>query len=567
MGSKKTEKSSAELYREERKKRMAREAKKHARRNPRIQRAGKAAGRAVSVILAAAIALGAVFGVLNFFGVPQMTLTAAKFGSLKANAAKYNFYYTELYQNIAQQSQQYEAYGKGMGVQLTGFDYTKTPTEQEYAGEDLKIKLKEGKKPTWADFLRVKTLENMRQYIVYAELARQTELTLTEEETADIDKQMEDYRSKAKDNDFALSRFLQMIYGKGVTERLFRSVMEERALAYKYVQKTQENIRNGITDEEIKTEYDKNIKDYALASCAGFKIAAKPEKQADDATDEQKAEAKKNAMEKAKTEAQTCLAAVTDEASLVEQAKAYDKKLTEDKIVQKNASYASVSGSLGEKAADWLFSDVLVSETRPAKTVIEDKDGYTVILVLEPPHRDERRPVSVRHILIKFPEDENGRPKEPTEEERLACYDKADELYKKLLSYGEKPTEDKFAELAKANSEDPGSKENGGLYEGVKLGQMAHEFEDWCFAAGRKAGDTGIVKTVYGYHIMYFVKADGEQFWEETIKNKLTSEKTEAAEKTLFAEDGSYAIAANKTVVKWASGQQEEQIKKQHVRH
>jgi parvulin-like peptidyl-prolyl isomerase len=64
-------------------------------------------------------------------------------------------------------------------------------------------------------------------------------------------------------------------------------------------------------------------------------------------------------------------------------------------------------------------------------------------------------------------------------------------------------TEDSFAELAKANSSD-GSASNGGLYEKVRLGQMVKEFEDWCFAKGRKPGDTGIVKTQYGYHVMYF---------------------------------------------------------------
>ena len=36
----------------------------------------------------------------------------------------------------------------------------------------------------------------------------------------------------------------------------------------------------------------------------------------------------------------------------------------------------------------------------------------------------------------------------------------------------------------------------------VQKGQMVPEFEDWCFAENRKEGDTGIVKTDYGYHVM-----------------------------------------------------------------
>ena len=33
---------------------------------------------------------------------------------------------------------------------------------------------------------------------------------------------------------------------------------------------------------------------------------------------------------------------------------------------------------------------------------------------------------------------------------------------------------------------------------------MVSAFNDWCFADGRKSGDTGIVETEYGYHVMYF---------------------------------------------------------------
>ena len=40
---------------------------------------------------------------------------------------------------------------------------------------------------------------------------------------------------------------------------------------------------------------------------------------------------------------------------------------------------------------------------------------------------------------------------------------------------------------------------------------MEKPFEEWCFAEGRKTGDYGLVKTEFGYHIMYFVK--GEEVW------------------------------------------------------
>ncbi|MBQ7595232.1 MAG: peptidylprolyl isomerase [Clostridia bacterium] len=104
--------------------------------------------------------------------------------------------------------------------------------------------------------------------------------------------------------------------------------------------------------------------------------------------------------------------------------------------------------------------------------------------------------VSVRHILIK-PEDTDN------EESVKAAEEKANSIYSEWKS-GE-AIEDSFAALASEHSEDPGSKSEGGLYDNVYEGQMVTAFNDWCFDKSRKHGDSGIVKTEYGYHIMYFV--------------------------------------------------------------
>jgi len=39
----------------------------------------------------------------------------------------------------------------------------------------------------------------------------------------------------------------------------------------------------------------------------------------------------------------------------------------------------------------------------------------------------------------------------------------------------------------------------------------------------RQVGDTDIVETEYGYHIMYYV--DGEPYWESTVSTQLQSER------------------------------------------
>ena len=52
---------------------------------------------------------------------------------------------------------------------------------------------------------------------------------------------------------------------------------------------------------------------------------------------------------------------------------------------------------------------------------------------------------------------------------------------------------------------------------------MVATFNDWCFDSARKPGDTGIVETNYGYHVMYFVGTTGQTYRDYQIVNDLIS--------------------------------------------
>ncbi|MBQ7254752.1 MAG: peptidylprolyl isomerase [Oscillospiraceae bacterium] len=148
--------------------------------------------------------------------------------------------------------------------------------------------------------------------------------------------------------------------------------------------------------------------------------------------------------------------------------------------------------------------------------------------------------VNVRHILI-VPEDAEN------DESWTAAETRAQEIYERWKSEG--ATEDGFAELAEMESEDPGSKSTGGLYEGVYPGQMVEAFNDWCFDASRKTGDSGIVRTEYGFHIMYFVSAEDTPYWLTQIdadyRNAKTQEHIEALSKqyTISYDTSKFVIA------------------------
>ncbi len=139
--------------------------------------------------------------------------------------------------------------------------------------------------------------------------------------------------------------------------------------------------------------------------------------------------------------------------------------------------------------------------------------------------RDSGKLVDVRHVLI-MPEgatSANIRTETFSEEAWAASEKKAQELYEQWKT-GDM-SEDSFAQLAMDNSDD-GSASIGGLYTDVTKGYMVEAFDAWCFDESRQIGDHGIVKTEFGYHIMYFV--DSAELWYETAKEDLLSEKTSA---------------------------------------
>ena len=131
--------------------------------------------------------------------------------------------------------------------------------------------------------------------------------------------------------------------------------------------------------------------------------------------------------------------------------------------------------------------------------------------------------VDVRHILLT-PEggvtDDAGNTTY-SEKEWEACREKAQALLDQFLA-GE-ATEDNFAQLATQFTVDPGSKQTGGLYEYVYKGQMVPEFDAWCFDDARKEGDTGLVRTSYGYHIMYYI--EGGEGWIRYCSDGIRSER------------------------------------------
>lgn len=117
---------------------------------------------------------------------------------------------------------------------------------------------------------------------------------------------------------------------------------------------------------------------------------------------------------------------------------------------------------------------------------------------------------NVRHILIA-PEggttDAEGNTTY-TDAEWEACKQKAEQV---LGEWEENATEENFSALVKKYTADTASASTGGLYEGItRDSSYVEEFRAWAVDTSRKEGDTGLVKTIFGYHIMYYVGGEAE---------------------------------------------------------
>lgn len=560
MENNQVEKSQAELYREERKKRMENAAKKNAKKSPQMTKAKKVIGKVVAIVLAVVVCLAAFYGIFNFFGIPQKVLTAAKIGDERVTVAKYNFYYMDMYLNTYNQSQSYDSqYGAGYGAMYTGYDSSKTPMEQEYPGtlEDF-----EGESATWADYFRVQSLKYLQTYLAYAKLAKEAGMTLDEDELADIDEQVESIRSSAESNDYSLNRYLTKIYGKGVNEKLLREVMEERQLAYKYAQQKQEDVETGVTDAQIEEEYTANPAEYALVTLNGFVVSADTSAIADDATDDEKTAATEAAMADAKAKAEGYAAKVNSAETLLEQAKAYNSTATEASVKLEDVTGTALASTFSQAASDWAYAaERAVGDV----TVVETSNGYAVLYMAVLPHKDMSKPVDVRHILIQFDTttDESGNTVALTSAEKEAYYQQAQAIYNQFL---ENPTEENFATLANNNSDDTGSNTNGGLYEDVHVGDMVTAFNDWCFDPNRKPGDSGIIETNYGYHVMYYVGNDNEETWKSTVRSTLASDALSAFDDEIVNGE-TYKINESDLMIKWSVSQLEDLITTRYINY
>ena len=321
---------------------------------------------------------------------------------------------------------------------------------------------------------------------------------------------MENLASSAASYGYSVSNYIKAIFGSMMTRSGFERMLRNSALAEAYLNSLSDPA--AYTEEELQAQYD--AEPNAFSQVQYEAVVFNSSSFSDSSEESEDSEA---AEESADLEDATAQAKAAAEDALAHFRAGESLEAVAQEL---NGTYSNTSSlyGTGSDMLTWLFDDA----RRNGDSAVLDYTYYgtsmgSVVVVFHGKERDDFHAVDVRHILV---DDEA----------------QANELLAQYLA-GEQ-TEDAFAALATEHSTDTGSAENGGLYTGVYPGQMVAAFNDWCFDASRQSGDTGIVATDYGYHVMYFVGSEDYPYWQEIAASRLASEKnaelTENVDKQLL---------------------------------
>ncbi len=433
-------------------------------------------------------------------GVREKNTVALTVGEHKINNVEMNYFFIDAVNNFYSQYGSYAA--------MFGLDAT-TPLNQQVLDEET------GR--TWADDFLESAQSSARSAYAAADAAEAAGFTLPQEALDQLEQFGSNLDLYAKVYGFSdADAYVQAMYGNGASKKSYMDYYTRNVLASAYQTEYRANFT--FSDDEIAARDAEEPTAYNSYSYHQYYLATS--KFLTGGTTDENGSTTYSDAEQAAAEAAAEAAAKSltgDEIGSVEDLDAAIAALSINAGATGAASTAytdTLSASVGSTIADWVKNSARKAGDKTyiastSTTTSEDGtqttkvNGYYVVY-FEGTSTNTFPLVNVRHILVKYEggtTDSNGQTTY-SDEEKAAAMTAAQEILD-TWKKGE-ATEDSFAALAAEKTGDEGSKDNGGLYEDIYPGQMVTAFNDWCFDDSRKVGDTGIVETEYGCHVMYF---------------------------------------------------------------
>ena len=462
------------------------------------------------VVMAAILVIALVVGVtqtISAKGIREKGTIALTVGEHKLNSVEMNYFFMDAVNNF------YSQYGSY--ASLFGLDMTK-PLNEQVVDETTGL--------TWADDFYNSAKSDAATVYALADAAAAAGYALPEDEAKSVEDELATLSLYATMYGYSgADQYLKAIYGNGADEKTYMEYNKLRALASSYYNHyadslTYDEAALAAAEAEDPMAYNAYSYNSYFLSVSRFQ---------EEGTDEQAA------AEAAKAAAESLLkvknVAELDEAIA---ALAVNEGTSASSTVYKDTAYGSVNSnfvdwvaSADRKAGDVDLFPYNVTSTAEDGTETTTLNGYYVVFFNG--STDNNFPLkNVRHILVSFAHDgseaegHDHTASDYTEAEKAGAKADAEAILAEFEA-GSK-SEESFATLANLKSDD-GDGTTGGLYEYIYPGQMVANFENWCFDESRQTGDTGIVETEYGYHVMYFVGNTEQTYREYQVENTLRS--------------------------------------------
>ena len=485
------------------------------------------------IVVAVALVLSIAVLVIQGFVAPNAA--AMTIGSEKIYSHELNYYYINAYSNFVNQV------GTEYASQLFGLDTTQSLKTQTYYADSSM---------TWHDYF-LNTAKNSAQQIhMLADAAKAEGVTLNEEYEAYVQDEMSGLADYVAENGYSMDSYLSAMYGKRMDQAEYERLVRNGYLASQYSEAKSEEFSSSYTDDDLTNYYNEHKNDFDLVTYRRYLVTAATE---DGMTDTQRNEALNAARSTAeamangstseaefiaqvvtqKNKENAAAAANTAEGEETTEPTEYTGDQAETDTLQSEVAYSSFSttNESSKAQADWLFDE---ARTTGDVTTIDTTTGTYVFFFMERSRHDYNT-VDVRHILVSFDSfDAEGNPiaddaentdenadsqTETTDAQRDAAQAEAERILAEWKDGA--ATEESFGELAKQYTDDSNG-EQGGLYEQVYQGRMVTNFNDWIFGSGREPGDTGVISTDYGYHVMYFV-GENDPYWMVQVRSAKAS--------------------------------------------
>jgi len=486
----------------------------------------------VAIMLVVALTAASILGIraVNNSGIIDKNTLAATTGAHNLNSVQMNYYLNDYMINTY--SQWKESYGDSisMYMMMSGLDINKPLNQQVYDKETGK---------TWADqFLQEALAKAKSDYALYDKAIAEG-FTLTEDEQSALDLSMKQLELSAMMYGYRNpNKYLCAIYGHGSTLKSYAEYTKISAIATAYYSKHSDSL--SYDDAAIRAHEKEHPNDYTSYTYASYYLSASSflqggttgENNTVTYSDEEKETARKTAEELANT-----LAASTDLDSLDKAIAALEiNKDKKDAASTKNTSvlYPQILAAMQPWLSDAarVANDITVIPNESVSTDAEGKEtktinGYYVVLFES---RDENlEPLAnVRHLLVAF---EGGTTSSDgsivySDEQKAAAKTEAERLLQVWKDGA--ATEESFIALVKEHTDDSGSKENGGLYEDITpASPFVPSFLTWSTDPDRKPGDTSVLISEYGYHVMYYVSDDEMNYRDYMISEELRTDDME----------------------------------------